>query len=121
MNKSKSMSSHTKFQIIDLIKNLPSVEHQFNSDSIFDFVIDQMDGVNMYRFENIGSIMKWLCDGDGGNQKALAVYEQSKWNTNLSLYRISGKLKIGCETPLPSKFANLINDFFSFDQSYTEK
>lgn len=73
------MSLHVELQIMNMIENWsPDEEHQFNPDSVYDFVIERLDCVNMYRFENIDSIVKWLCDGGDGDNGEKKIVAKSK-------------------------------------------
>lgn len=55
-----------QLQIFNMIKNWQSVdEDRLNSDSIFDFVTEHMAERNVVKFKDVGSILRWLCDGNG--------------------------------------------------------
>lgn len=60
------MPMDVQLQIVNMIKNWQSVEEdRFNSDSIFDFVTEHMAERNVLKFKDVGSILRWLCDGNG--------------------------------------------------------
>lgn len=108
------MSLHTDMQIVKMIENWPSIgdEHQINRDSILDFVIERMDGLNMYRFENIDNIVQWLCDGRNGDKKTVINPKRCVKST----FQKGTKIKIQKPTDSAVKF----NDFGKAWMVYTQ-
>lgn len=94
------MLPNVQTQIIEMIKNCQLVEdNQINSDSVYDFVNERMEGKGVYRrFVDIASITKWLCEGYGNRGAKKTVTKA----------RPSIKLKPGQKIKIPKPSSNVL-------------
>lgn len=111
------MSSDVQSRIINMIKNRPFIakdqlncrsveEDRLISDSVYDFITERVDEENMLHFKDIGSIVKWLSDGDGnynGEKKTVTKLKRCAKST----FKPGQKIKIPKPKSTVRKFNNI--------------